>query len=587
MTLDKFGESADVCGRKAIIISMRDESAELIESSQKANEIPSGWEGLAEKADDFDEERARGLVGEAKRLSPEQLKMKVDFAPEHLAEISDDEYIKLLQEVPAAFSTHVTRQGVRDHYTSENHSEGLNQYYNGFVDILESDKKLQSALGASLNSDDLETGMQKFLVLDKIPGRDYVTYKHPYLREDNFWSGGFNAGFVDKATVHLAADTTLEEFYGAEEGNEIFFVFPGAMITSQYGFSSGYGFSSNYDNSLKHMGNDQWVYVDGQKGIDVDAGFTFIPKNTMVDRKTGSKYQLDENREPIIDSETNALKLATDVVPAQEYWQGYFDEHPDLKPAHIVYYGEEEPSEALENWKETNGITKPITEPDFGFKENKLRAPKNEQKLIRDLEQVHALAMEVADNYYPKDKIEPVSDNIFQGYRDEIDEETAAKIADNEDLREAMEKSDIYTTYGELMPYLSAESLVKHADLLHAKGVEYDVNGLIPQLGKNFIDDNIERLVTNGCNVNQLFDRSLEAGYQSEIKKLGDDVNIEEQEEAFNKVVYGFVATGQAAEYLVHGLDHEAINKMIEIYSDDDKGELWTIEKSFEEALLG
>lgn len=34
---------------------MKDKSAEFIESSQKANEIPSGWEDLANEADKFDE----------------------------------------------------------------------------------------------------------------------------------------------------------------------------------------------------------------------------------------------------------------------------------------------------------------------------------------------------------------------------------------------------------------------------------------------------------------------------------------------------------------------------------------------------
>lgn len=50
---------------------MKDKSAEFIESSQKANEIPFGWEGLAEKADDFDEERARGLFW-TKKAAEEQ-----------------------------------------------------------------------------------------------------------------------------------------------------------------------------------------------------------------------------------------------------------------------------------------------------------------------------------------------------------------------------------------------------------------------------------------------------------------------------------------------------------------------------------
>lgn len=44
---------------------MKDKSAEFIESSQKANEIPSGWEDLANEADKFDEGCARHFLEEA------------------------------------------------------------------------------------------------------------------------------------------------------------------------------------------------------------------------------------------------------------------------------------------------------------------------------------------------------------------------------------------------------------------------------------------------------------------------------------------------------------------------------------------
>lgn len=569
-----------------MFMNMKEKSLESgsFEVNHVNSETPSDWQSLAEKANEFDEERAKELASneiDMKKLSPELLKMKKDFAPEHLAEISDDEYIKLLQEVPAAFSTHVTRQGVRDHYAHDNHSAGLNQYHNGFLDILENGKKLQSALGACLDSGDAEAGMRKFLELDKSTGRDDVMYFNPYIKEDNLWGRGRNQGFLDKSSVHMAMDTTLEEYYGAEEDNEIFFVFPGAMIASQYDFDAGYG------QNQKNMENDQWIYVDGQKGIDVDAGFTFIPKNTMVDRKTGSKYQLDEKNEPILDSETQGLKLATDVVSAQEYWQEYFNKHPDFKPAHIVYY-DGAPSEALENWKKKNDIVKPIVEDDLGFSESHLVGSRSDlnQKLMRELRGVRDLAQEVADNYFPKDKIEPISDNIYQGFREEVDEETAAKIADNADLREAIEGTDVHTTYRELVPYLSAESLIKHADLLHAKGIEYDVNDLIPQLGENFIDNNIERLIANGCNVNRLFDRCLEANYEATISKLGDDVSTKDQEKAFDDVVYNYVVSGRAAEFLQYGLNSKEIDKMIEAYSGD-RTELKAQQEAWEQAWVG
>jgi hypothetical protein len=46
--------------------------------------------------------------------------------------------------------------------------------------------------------------------------------------------------------------------------------------------------------------NDQWVWANEERGMNLDAGIVFIPKDAKVDTTTGSRYALDENRRPIV-----------------------------------------------------------------------------------------------------------------------------------------------------------------------------------------------------------------------------------------------------------------------------------------------
>lgn len=59
------------------------------------------------------------------------------------------------------------------------------------------------------------------------------------------------------------------------------------------------------------------------------------------------------------------LKLAEGVISAKDYWEQYFIDHPEQKPAHIVYY-DGEPSFAVKQFLSDNGILEDQGDDFFG-----------------------------------------------------------------------------------------------------------------------------------------------------------------------------------------------------------------------------
>ena len=98
--------------------------------------------------------------------------------------------------------------------------------------------------------------------------------------------------------MHLAVEDVADSFYGSERNNEVFFAFPSALIASQYEFAGNLA-EVEMDGYTDSYNNDQYVFPDIEKGLSIDAGIAFIPKDAKVDFKTGSKYELDENKKPV------------------------------------------------------------------------------------------------------------------------------------------------------------------------------------------------------------------------------------------------------------------------------------------------
>lgn len=214
------------------------------------------------------------------------------FNEENLKDASLEDYIILLQRFPSNMLTHVTRQGIRDHTGHMFHSAGVGAYSKGFMEILE-DGRLRSPLGVYLSQENKKQAIENFLHLDLYDSRErameYLNYKlNPRAMSD---AGSYS----DSNAIHFAAEEVADCYYGSEKFNEMFVCFPSAFIASQYYYNG------NIISGGSGYWNDAWVWANEERGIDLDCGLVFIPKNAKVDKKTGSRYELDENQNPIVD----------------------------------------------------------------------------------------------------------------------------------------------------------------------------------------------------------------------------------------------------------------------------------------------
>ena len=95
----------------------------------------------------------------------------------------------------------------------------------------------------------------------------------------------------------------------------------------------------------------------------------------------------------------NPYKLAQNPIPSEQYWEDYFSKHPDLRPNHIVYYEGGDPTRALYEWREKNGIHKSSGKSDLGFSEN--QTTKETKNQDETQERFLSIAYRLVDIYFP------------------------------------------------------------------------------------------------------------------------------------------------------------------------------------------
>ena len=212
-----------------------------------------------------------------------------NFSEEHLASLSLDDYALLLKRFPSEMVAHVTRQGVRDHTGHLFHSAGEGAYADGFMKMAE-DGRLRSPLGVHLAEGWKEDAVADFLNLKR-----YTKKEEAQKTLNRFLDPTYDdarSGYVDRMAIHFATEEVADSYYGSEKGNEIFVAYQSAHVASQYYFNG----------QLTKAGgdywNDQWVWANEERGMDLDSGIVFIPKNAQVDRETGSRYELDDANNP-------------------------------------------------------------------------------------------------------------------------------------------------------------------------------------------------------------------------------------------------------------------------------------------------
>jgi len=95
----------------------------------------------------------------------------------------------------------------------------------------------------------------------------------------------------------------------------------------------------------------------------------------------------------------NPYELAENTVSSREYWEKHFQENPDQRPSKIVYYSGGDPSRALNEWREKNGIVKRTQDTSYGFAEHNVSDSSEEANVGKD--RFASLARKVIDNRFP------------------------------------------------------------------------------------------------------------------------------------------------------------------------------------------
>ncbi len=406
------------------------------------------------------------------------------FSEEYLASLSLEDYTLLLKRFPEEMVIHVTRQGIRDHVGHAYHTAGEGAYADGFMKMVE-DGRLRSPLGVYLVEGEKEQAIARFLHLDKFKTKEETMN---YLGTLTGGRQGWAGSYADRTAVHFATEEVADCYYGSEKGNEIFIAYPSAHIASQYYFNG------QLNESGGGYWNDQWIWANEEKGMDLNAGLVFIPEEVRVDKKNGSRYELNENGNPIknheyqdafrkvvnlpdfhdfankimkimrnqqffeqldpfrqeleqefgitdyrlqtaildydhlfnldiqkknqeegredpahsIDSviesamknEGILYKEAKDVISSKEFWETYFTENPAKRPSKIVYYKGSNPTRALYEWRDAQGISKKTKDKDLGFSEYYIQ--RDAPQAIAGIDRFKTLAEKVIEDYFSK-----------------------------------------------------------------------------------------------------------------------------------------------------------------------------------------
>jgi predicted nucleic acid-binding Zn-ribbon protein len=430
--------------------------------------------------------------------------------PEVLAELSTEEYITLWRRLNPHFLSHVTRQGFRDHNAMVYHSAGLQEFHDGLTSVLRDQKLLRPPMAVrdGLLARD-EASIRKFLEEWVLQAENEQEAKDRLNRQLNF-SLATAPNYPDKTAVHFAAQLVADEYYGGESNNEVFFLYPSDVLASQH----DYAFNGSEKDFTKPQSETKWndVFVWpstlDNPGIPVDAGVVFLPKNTPVDRETGSKYASEvktvegEEKRTMVEDEklitafvewaenltdkspaiqafnrykennfrgdieqktcyevfkneimklgfpedvamdiTYSLfsdasgiyyaypdsgklgfgdskkdvavqklrsvsanwKRAENTITAKEYWEAYFEQHPDQKPKHVVFY-DGTPTTAIHEFQTRHNIGQADTSEKegnlLGFDDRHVLNMSEDPRAKRGYDELVATAHRIIEEHY-------------------------------------------------------------------------------------------------------------------------------------------------------------------------------------------
>jgi len=240
----------------------------------------------------------------------DEYEIRQNFDLEKLKETSVEDYILLLKKFGPEVVTHVTRQGVRDHYGFFEHSVGVGESWNGFKDMLRT-RDLKYNLELKVLSKEKDDAIAEYFDFEN-------KTKEESLRSIDSFTGldkqGFGGSYFDFHGPHYAVKYVADQFYGGESGNEIFLIYSSHAISANFFHNS-----DPYIENPSKMQNDVWTYVSEHQNMPLDAGITFIREDAQVDPETGSMYLIDENGRGVENMEL--YKRLDEIVNSDKFTQ--------------------------------------------------------------------------------------------------------------------------------------------------------------------------------------------------------------------------------------------------------------------------
>lgn len=239
------------------------------------------------------------------------------FSEEYLSLLGLQDYLLLCSRFNTEFATHVTRQGVRDHIAMREHVAGKGEVHHGFEEILE-DGRLKAVFGNILMQEDKEKALANYFswLAEQVnaSGRNFDNQSDRKILEVNMegqrikgmWAGSYS----DHVAVHMGLKAVLDDYYGGEQGNELFFLVPMAHIMKEYKTAYVGPPSVDFNNNL-------WIWDQEHRGVSINTGIVCIAESAPVDPRNGSTYELDEQNEPIVNQEN--LEVMTKLCGSEEF----------------------------------------------------------------------------------------------------------------------------------------------------------------------------------------------------------------------------------------------------------------------------
>ncbi len=254
-------------------------------------------------------------------LTAEEIERDLDT--ERLSVMPLKQYIELLRKLPPRFFTHVTRQGVRD--SGSFHYGGIGEFQRGFDEILKSGSVV------SVYDRVLEDGITRATVGDLLK-RLKLTPEHEPDKAEALRKleseltrsdvAPISSYFADMKSIHTALEMVADRNYGGENGNEVFMIWPTALVAKEYHVGTQLlEVPDQFDPDETHKSsqfNDYWLLRkdDNTGTLPLDAGITFLPARAQVHPETGSQYETTAEGDPIPNPE---IKLFEELLRSQNF----------------------------------------------------------------------------------------------------------------------------------------------------------------------------------------------------------------------------------------------------------------------------